>query len=52
MKLSEKVLLHNEEAYRMNTVHGDLPDKAVLTIENTNLTAAEVARMIEKHYHL
>lgn len=49
---SEKVLLHDEKAYRMNTVHGDLPDKAVLTIENTNLSAVEAAEMIKKHYQL
>ena len=49
---SEKVLLHNEKAYRMNTVRGDLPDKAVLTIENTNLSAVEAAEMIKQHYQL
>lgn len=49
---SEKVLLHDEKMYRMNTLAGELPEKAVLTIDNTNLTATEVAQQIKTHYQL
>jgi shikimate kinase len=52
VSFSEKSLLSFELQYRMNTTTGDLPNKKILTIDNTNLEAAEVAEIIKKHIEI
>lgn len=49
---SEKCLLNFEQEYRMNTSTGDLPNKIILTIDNTNLEAFEVAKIIKRHIEI
>jgi cytidylate kinase len=46
---SEKCLLNFEESYRMNTTNGDLLNKKIITIDNTNLEPSEVAKVIKRH---
>jgi hypothetical protein len=36
----------------MNTSTGDLPNKIILTIDNTNLEAFEVAKIIKRHIEI
>ncbi len=52
IKASEKRLLSNEKRYRMNSLENEFPNKSILKIENTNLTAKEVADKIIEHYQL
>jgi len=52
LEFSEKELLSTEKTYRMNTNEGEFPDKAIFKIENTNLSAEEVAERIADHYNL
>ena len=52
VEASEKRLLTNEGGHRMNRLEGEFPAKAFLTIENTHLTAKEVAERIVGHYGL
>lgn len=49
---SEKALLSFEKDYRMNTLDGELPEKAIFKIDNSNLSPDEVAQMIKVHYQL
>jgi shikimate kinase len=49
LEFSEKSLLSFDKDYRMNTNEGDLPNKKVLTIDNTNLEPEDVAKMIKKY---
>lgn len=44
VEASEKRLLHHEEKYRMNSLNEDFPTKKIFKVENTNLTANEVAK--------
>lgn len=52
LEQSEKVLLYDEKAYRMNTLEGELPDKNIYKIDNTKLSAAEVAALIKGRFGL
>jgi len=52
LEFSEKVLLYDEDHYQTNTKEGDLPDKEIFKIDNTNITAAEAARLIQERYGL
>ncbi len=49
---SEKVLLHNEKQYRMNSKENEFPEKSILKIDNTDLSAAVVAQKIKDHFLL
>jgi hypothetical protein len=52
LAFSENNLLYFEGKYRMQSQEGDLSGIDILKIENTNLTAAEVAKLIKKHFDL
>ena len=52
LAFSEKLLLKEEEQYRMNSHEGELPEKAIFKIDNTHLSAEEVAAQIVSHYQL
>lgn len=49
---SEKILLQRGKIYRMNSLPGEFPDKQILKIDNTQLSALAVARQIQKYYAL
>ena len=49
---TEKMILNNESKYKLNTEEGDLPAKEILKIDNTHLSAAEVASQIKDFYSL
>lgn len=49
---SEKILLQRGKIYRMNSLPGEFPDKQILKIDNTQLSALAVARQIHKYYAL
>ncbi len=49
---SEKRLLKNETTYQLNTKEGDLAERAILKIDNTNVSAKEVANRIKVHFNL
>lgn len=49
---SEKVLLHEEENYRCNSLEGEFTRPNYLKIDNTNLSAAAVAEQIQVHFSL
>ena len=36
----------------MNTLEGEFPDKNILTIDNTHLSAQDVAKIIVGYFHL
>ncbi len=48
--ISEKNLLESDANYRLNTQAGDLTDLAILKIDNTHLSATEVAMQIKTHF--
>ena len=50
VEASEKRLLYHEKKYRTNSIEDDLPQKKIFKIENTNLSANEVAKKIVKQY--
>ena len=52
IEASEKRLLYHDKKYRMNSIDGELRNKSVYRIDNTNLTAAEVANQIIEHHKL
>jgi len=49
---SEKRLLKSDQKHRMNSVAGDLTNKSIFKIENTNLSVEAVAEKIIAHYKL
>ena len=49
---TEKMILKNHTKYKLNTEEGDLPTKTILKIDNTHLSAEEVAVRIKGHYEL
>lgn len=49
---SEKRLLYHDQTYRMNTNDGELPHKNIYTIDNTDLSPAEVAQIIKTKFSL
>jgi tRNA uridine 5-carbamoylmethylation protein Kti12 len=52
LAFSEKNLLRFDGKYRMYSNEDELPDLDVLKINNTNLTAIEVAELIVQHFEL
>lgn len=52
VKRSEENLLETDKNYRLNTEAGDLTDLSILKIDNTELSAEEVAHKIKNHYQL
>ena len=52
VEASEKRLIYHDNKYRMNSLDGELPTKSIQRIENTNLSANEVAIRIVEHYEL
>lgn len=51
-EFTEKMILNHESKFKMNTTEGDLPNKVILKIDNTHLSASEVAAKIKVHYNL
>ena len=49
---SEKVMLHHEETYRMNSKEGEMEAYSVFRINNTNIPPAEVAKQIKAYFKL
>ena len=52
VEASDKRLLYHDEKYRMNSLDGELPNKSIFKIQNTELTAKETAEKIIEHYDL
>lgn len=52
VEASDKRLLFHDKKYRMNSQEGDLSNKSIFKIENTDLSAKEVAERIIVHYDL
>ena len=52
VEFSDQLLLNEEKLYRTTSKEGEFPDKEIMKIDNTNLTAEEVARKIVNRYHL
>ncbi len=52
LEFSEKLLLNEEEKYRSNSREGEMEHKLFFKIENTNLSALQVASQIVEHYKL
>ncbi len=51
-EFSDSLLLDSEKRYRMNSIEGELKTKSIYKIENTKLSAHEVAMKIIKYYNL
>lgn len=51
-KNSEKILLEHEQQYRFNTKDGEFQRENYLKIDNTNLSAKTVAKMIKRKLDL
>jgi len=49
---TENMILNHESKFQLNTTEKDLPNKEILKIDNTNLSAEEAAQMIKAHYNL
>lgn len=52
LKLSEKLLLEHEEKHRFNTYENEFHRKSYIKINNTKLTAKEVAEMVKNEFNL
>lgn len=50
--LSEQRLLHEDRNYRLVSLEGELMFPNYLRLDNTDLTPAEAARIIQKHFAL
>ena len=50
--LSEKLLLHAEEKHRMESKEGEVKEKNYLKIDNSNISAKEVAKIIKEKFDL
>lgn len=51
IKLSEKRLL-NEYKHRLESLEGEIKEKNYLKIDNTNISAKQVAKMIKEKFDL
>lgn len=49
---SNQRLLNDDARYRCVSLDGEIPFENYLKIDNTNLPAADAARMIAEHFHL
>lgn len=49
---SQKLLLEYVEKHRLNSLPGEIKEKNYLRIDNTNLSAEEVAKMIKEKFDL
>ncbi|MCP8967693.1 AAA family ATPase [Ectobacillus ponti] len=49
---SEQNLLEDMQKYRLNSLPGEVQEKNYIRIDNTNLTAAETAALIQKTFQL
>ena len=52
VKFSEKLLLNAEGKHRMESMEGEVKEKNYLKIDNTNISAKEVAKMIKEKFDL
>ena len=52
MERSEKDLLNSMEKYRMNSNEGEIQEKNYIRINNTNISAEDVAKMIKEKFGL
>ena len=52
LKASEERMLREETNYRVVSKDGEIPFKNYIKIDNTNLSASEVALMIKKRFNL
>lgn len=52
LKESEKELIETMEKYRLNSNEGEIKEKNYIKINNTNLSAEEVSKIIKKKYNL
>lgn len=52
LEFSRKNLLHADEKYRLESYEGEIPYENYIKIDNTNLEAAEVAKMIQERFSL
>lgn len=52
LDFSEKLLRVDDQNYRCESYEGEIPFKNYLRIENTNLTAETVAKMIQEEFSL
>ncbi|UOQ46870.1 AAA family ATPase [Gracilibacillus caseinilyticus] len=52
IKQSEENLLNSMDTYRLNSEQGEIKQENYVRINNTNLSADEVARMIKKEFML
>ena len=52
IEFSEKVLLHDEQRFRMYSMENEFPSKPIFKVDNTNLTAMETAKIIKEHFDL
>jgi len=49
---SDKRLLYHDKKYRMNSIEGELETKSIFKIDNTSLSAEEVAKRVKEHFGL
>lgn len=52
LKLSERRLLEDEKKWRMNSMPGEIRNENYLKINNSHLSASEVAKTIKKQFKL
>lgn len=52
VEASEKRLLHHDQKYRMNSLENELSNKSIFKIQNTHLSATDVAIKIVDHYRI
>ena len=52
LAFSEKNLLDIHKGYRTTSLEGEFPTKSILKIDNTHLSADDVATKIKEHYDL
>lgn len=52
VEFSQSRLLHEDSAYRCVSREGEVPFENYLRVDNTHLTAAEAAQIIQKHFSL
>ena len=52
IETSEKLLLNSEEKHRTESFEGEIKEKNYIKIENTNISAKEVAEIIKEKFNL
>lgn len=52
IEFSEKLLLNAEEEYRMESKEGEVKEKNYIKIDNSNISAKEVAKIIKEKFNL